>query len=224
MLDQLKLKNFDAIIYDMDGILINTEPYWKKAEDKVFSTVNIDFNNIPNHETVGMRIDEVVAYWHKRFPWENKSILKVAEEIMDEMESFILKEGSPMKGVNESLTFFIQNKMKVGLATSSYERLMNATLNRLHLSDFFHSVLSAEHLSNGKPHPEIYIKSALKLNTSPSRCLVIEDSINGIRAGKAAGMFVVAIPDGSHEFLEGFEEADVVLNDLNELIQMINGE
>lgn len=205
----------------MDGVLINTEPYWKKAEEKVFASVGIDFNSIPNHETVGMRIDEVVSYWYKRYSWENKSIETVANEIMDKMENFIQNEGTPMAGVKESLSFFSKNKIKIGLATSSYERLMFATLNRLNINDYFDCVLSAENLKNGKPHPEIYLKSAAELNVSPERCLVVEDSINGVKAGKAAGMFVVAIPDGSHDFKEGFELADMQLNNLHELIQKI---
>jgi sugar-phosphatase len=220
MLNELSLSDFDAVIYDMDGVLIDTEPYWKKAEEKVFKTIGIDFNSIPNHETVGMRIDEVVAYWHERYPWDNKSIENVAKEIMDEMELFIRNEGKAMKGVVESLYFFSKNNRKIGLATSSYERLMNATLDRLKILDYFDSVLSAEHLKNGKPHPEIYLKTAKNLGIAPEKCLVIEDSINGVRAGKAAGMFVVAIPDGSHDFSGSFDEADLQLNNLLELIAL----
>lgn len=220
MSSKIRLSDFEAVIYDMDGVLIDTEPYWKKAEEKIFASVNIDFNSIPNHETVGMRIDEVVTYWHEHYPWHNKSIAKVANEIMDEMESYILNEGSPMKGVKDSLSFFAENQKKIGLATSSYERLMAATLNRLDINNFFTAALSAEYLSAGKPNPDIYLKTATALNVIPNKCLVIEDSINGIKAGKAAGMFVVAIPDGTHDFQENFKEADLVLNDLVELVQM----
>ncbi len=218
MRQKIDLSQFEAIIYDMDGVLIDTEPFWKIAEEKVFATVGIDFHAIPNHETVGMRIDEVVSYWHKRYPWESKSIEQVAQEIMDEMERFIRYEGKAMKGVRTSLNHFSQMGIKIGLATSSYERLMHATLERLGISKFFQSVVSAEHLAHGKPHPLIYLKTAEQLGVSPSNCLVIEDSINGIKAGKAAGMFVVAIPDGSHQFSEGFEQANIVCDNLLELI------
>jgi HAD superfamily hydrolase (TIGR01509 family) len=219
MQKNIDLSRFKAVIYDMDGVLIDTEPFWKMAEEKIFATVGIDFNSIPNQETVGMRIDEVVGYWHQHYPWEGKSIEQVAQEIMDEMERYIRVEGKAMKGVEESIKHFSQRGMKIGLATSSYERLMHATLDRLGITDFFHCTVSAEHLSQGKPHPLIYLETAKQLNVSPANCLVIEDSINGIKAGKAAGMFVVAIPDGSHQFSEGFEQADLISDNLLELIQ-----
>ena len=221
MSSKIRLSDFEAVIYDMDGVLIDTEPYWKKAEEKVFDTVGIDFNSIPNHETVGMRIDEVVEYWHQRYPWENKSIKQAANEIMDEMERFIRSKGEALKGVQESLSFFQEKNLKIGLATSSYERLMNATIERLAINKFFDHTLSAEHLDHGKPHPQIYLECAKELNLPPSKCLVIEDSINGVKAGKAAGMFVVAIPDGSHDFRGGFGAADIVVNDLHGLIHLL---
>lgn len=218
------LKNLDTVIFDMDGVLINSEPFWKEVEIKIFASVGIDFVAVGGEKTVGLRIDEVVDYWHGLYPWKEKSKALVVNEIMDEMTNEILSKGEPMKGVVELLEYLKREGFKIGLATSSYEVLLEATLRVLGIEKYFDVTNSAQSLTYGKPHPEIYIKTAADLNTVPEKCLVIEDSLNGVIAGKAAKMRVVAVPDGTHEYNPKIALADKVCKDLTEVLSLFKEE
>ena len=218
------LKNLDTVIFDMDGVLINSEPFWKEVEIKIFASVGIDFVAVGGEKTVGLRIDEVVDYWHGLYPWEEKSKADVVAEIMDEMTNVILSKGEEMKGVIELLEYLKTEGFKIGLATSSYEVLLKATLKVLEIEKYFDVTNSAQGLTYGKPHPEIYIKTAADLNTVPEKCLVIEDSLNGVIAGKAAKMKVIAVPDGTHEYNPKIALADKVCKDLTEVLSLFKEE
>ena len=217
----IPFKQIDTFIFDMDGVLINSEPLWKEAEIKVFKTVGIDFLAVGGEKTVGLRIDEVINYWYDQHPWSNKSKQEVVDEIMREMVRGIEQSGQAMKGVYTILETLKSKNYKIGLASSSYNVLIKSTLKALKLEDFFDVIVSAEDLPYGKPHPEIYLKAAQMLNSQPPKCLVIEDSLNGVLAGKSAKMNVVAIPDGTHSPDPRIILADLQLNDLNELVECL---
>lgn len=214
------IKNIDTVIFDMDGVLINSEPFWKEVEIKVFASVGIDFVAVGGEKTVGLRIDEVVDYWHTQYPWKQKAKADVVAEIMSEMTDVISTKGKAMKGVVELLEYLKSEGYKIGLATSSYEVLLEATLKVLGIENFFDVTNSAESLVYGKPHPEIYIKTAEDLKSSPENCLVIEDSLNGVIAGKAAKMKVIAVPDGTHSHEPKLVLADKICNDLIEVLEL----
>jgi sugar-phosphatase len=217
----IDFETIDTVIFDMDGVLIDSEPMWKASEIKVFETIGIDFIKVGGEKTVGLRIDEVVDYWYSKYPWKNKSKAQVVEEIMLEMVNGIKANGQPMKGVVEILEFFRSKGLKIGLASSSFRVLIDTSLEKLGIKDYFHSTLSAQHCTYGKPHPEVYIQSAITLRSEPQNCLVIEDSLNGVIAGKAAKMNVVAIPDGTHDVSEQLKVADLRVNNLKELLQVL---
>ena len=218
------LQNLDTVIFDMDGVLINSEPFWKEVEIKVFASVGIDFVAVGGEKTVGLRIDEVVDYWYGLYPWKQKSKAAVVAEIMDEMTKVILSEGEAMKGVIELLGYLKEQGYKIGLATSSYEVLLNATLQVLGIENYFDVSNSAQSLTYGKPHPEIYIKTAADLGSVPGKCLVIEDSLNGVIAGKAAKMRVIAVPDRTHEYNPKIMLADKICKDLTDVLSLFKEE
>ena len=120
----------------------------------------------------------------------------------------IRANAAPLQGVLETLAFLQARKIKIGLATSSYEILIQTVLKELKISSFFEVTHSAEHEAYGKPHPAVYLTVADRLAVSPVRCLVIEDSLNGIISGKAAKMKVVCIPEKTH-----FPEPKLILAD-----------
>lgn len=214
----MEIKQFDAVIYDMDGVLIDSEPLWKKAIIKVFGTVGIDLTIEDCARTVGLRLDEVVAFRFRERPWTGKSQQEIIDEIMAEMVHQISTYGKPITGVLESLEYFKNQGLKIALATSSFHELMECTLETLGIEHYFASTLSAEHLPYGKPHPEVYIDSAINLKVAPERCLVIEDSFNGMIAGMAAQMKVCVIPEKSHIPNPKLELAHFFYEDLNALI------
>ncbi len=206
----------EAVIFDMDGIIINSEPYWVKAETKIFKEVGVDFLALENHKTVGLRIDEVVHYWHQKLQWKGLTADEMASKIIQEMVQYIRLYGESLPGLIETLELLKSKNILIGLASSSPSILIEETLEKLNIKQYFDHVQSAEKLSYGKPHPEVYIATAKHLKVDPINCLVIEDSLNGIIAGKAAKMTVVAIPDGTHKTSEQYKVADYQFNNLME--------
>ncbi len=194
----IEIANYEAVIFDMDGVLIDSEPLWKIAMEEVFLSIGCPLTRQDFQHTVGLRIDEVISYWYNRVGWENYSEQEVETRIMQRMVELIQQNGDPLPGVIETIEFLKENKVKVGLATSSYTVLIKAVLESLKLESSFDFVHSAENEEYGKPHPAVYLSVANKLNVSPLKCLVIEDSLNGIISGKAARMQVVCIPEKTH--------------------------
>lgn len=212
-----------AVIYDMDGVIINSEPLWREALIHCFNKVGFDFTQEKCRTTQGMRLIEVVEYWYSDQPWRGKSIEDVETDILTRVTELIMEKGIAMEGVNKSIALFKNKGYKVALASSSATSLINAVLNKLNLSSAFEIINSAENLAYGKPHPEIFIKTADQLGVKPNDCWVIEDSFHGVLAGKAALMKVIAIPDDEAKNDNRFAIADYTLNSLTE-IQSINFE
>ena len=192
---KLAIEEFDAVIFDMDGVLIDSEPLWKIAMEQTFLEVGCNLTREDFASTAGMRIDEVVAYWYQRIGWDGYSVKEVENKIIDRMIHLIEQNGKPLEGVKETLAYLKSIGMLVGLGTSSYTVLLSTVLSTLNIQDYFNFVHSAELEKFGKPHPAVYLTVAEKLGVQPTRCLVIEDSLNGIIAAKAAKMKAVCIPE-----------------------------
>jgi len=215
----MMLSRFDAVIYDMDGVLIDSEPLWKIAMEAVFKEVGCPLTRSDFEKTVGLRIDEVIRYWYAHQPWPEVSPDAVEKRIVDRMGQLIRQHGEPLPGVLESLRFFREKGMKIGLATSSYEVLIEAVLEVLDIASHFDYTHSAEHEEFGKPHPAVYLHTATVLGVTPTRCLVIEDSINGVISGKSARMMVFCVPEKTHEPNPKLIVADALFDNLHEVIQ-----
>lgn len=195
------MKNFqkyDAVIFDMDGVLIDSEPLWKVAMEQTFQEIGCNLTKQDFQKTVGLRIDEVISYWFNHIGWERIPEKEVENRIIQRMIALIEANGTPLPGVIETLDFLKKSGKRIGLATSSYSILIAAVLRTLKLEDAFHFVHSAEHEKYGKPHPAVYLTVAEKLGVDPRKCLVIEDSLNGIISGKAAKITVICIPEKTH--------------------------
>jgi len=194
----IKLTDFEAVIFDMDGVLIDSEPLWKVAMEDAFKSVGCSLTRKDFQKTVGLRLDEVIRYWYEHTGWENATPKQVEESIVHRMIELLKVNGNPLVGVVETLEYLKLSGKKIGLATSSYEVLIDTVLETLNIRNYFDFTHSAENEAYGKPHPAVYLTVAEKLNIPPTKCLVIEDSLNGIISGKAARMKVVCIPEKSH--------------------------
>lgn len=214
----MNLSNFDGVIYDMDGVLTDSEPLWKIAMEDVFRSVGCPLTREDFQRTVGLRIDEVTAYWYHVSPWPEVSVKEVENAIVQRMIELLTERATPLPGVVESLEFFASKGLKIGLATSSYEVLINCILDTLHIRHFFQTVHSAEYELFGKPHPAVYLTAAKQLDLDPRRCLVIEDSLNGIISGKAARMTVFCVPEKTHHPNPRLILADAQFTNLIELV------
>lgn len=206
-----------AVIFDLDGLLINSEPLWQEAEILIFSQVNIILTSELCCQTKGLRIDEVVDYWYQKYPWTNPSKQEVELAIIAKVIELIHLKGEPLPGVDYVISFVQQQKVKIALASSSSVIIIQAALQKLNLTEIFARIYSAESEMFGKPHPGVYLTTANKLEVMPQECLALEDSLNGVLAAKAAQMKCIAIPERSQYHNPSFAIADKILHSLEEL-------
>jgi mannitol-1-/sugar-/sorbitol-6-/2-deoxyglucose-6-phosphatase len=209
------LAGSDAVIFDMDGLLIDSEPTWRRSEIEVFAEVGVTLTEAMCRETTGLRIDEVVAHHYGRAPWEGTSVPALAARIVDRMIEEVTARGAPLPGAVEAIERLSARGVPLGLASSSPRRLIDATLARLSVAARFAAITSAEDDRYGKPHPSVYLRAAEALGAAPTRCLVFEDSLNGVIAAKAARMRCVAVPESDPA--PGFAVADALLGSLRDL-------
>ena len=214
------MEGIKAVIFDMDGVLIDSEPLWRIAMIQGFGDIDVEFTDEDCRKTTGMRFKEVVEHWFKHHNITHSTPSELDDAVHKHLVALIIAEGKAMKGVIELLEFFKNKRLPLGLATSSSHILVDAVLQKTQTKAYFDSITSAEFLEFGKPHPEVFLKCAGSLNILPKNCLIIEDSVNGVLAGKAAGMIVIAIPDEEHKNDNRFEIADYRLNNLSDVIKL----
>jgi mannitol-1-/sugar-/sorbitol-6-/2-deoxyglucose-6-phosphatase len=203
-----------AAIYDMDGLLIDSEPLWRKAEMECFKLVGIELTEDDCRDTMGYRLNEVIEHWYERQPWDNMSHKELDDIIINRVIELIHSEGKAMTGVCRSIQIFEEMGFKIAVASSSPFRLIREVLKAIDLQDKFEVVHSAELESNGKPHPQVFLTTAQKLGVEPTNCVVLEDSFHGIIAGKAAKMKVIGIPDAECLVKPQYQAADILLASL----------
>jgi sugar-phosphatase len=184
-----------AVIFDMDGLIIDSEPLWRKAEIEAFKEIGFHFTEQMCIETMGMRIDQVVHHWWKQLKWSSPSEKEVVDNIQSKMIDLIQKEGVLLPGVLDSLKLLKENNIPIALASSSAMILINTVIDTLDIKSYFNVIHSAENEPAGKPDPSVFLSTAKSLNTKPSKCLVLEDSKAGMEAGLNAGMRTILIPE-----------------------------
>ena len=204
----------EALIFDMDGLLIDSEPCWIQAEIEIFRSVGIPLTPEMCQQTTGLRIDAVVQHWYHRYPWADKTCQMIELEIVQRVAELV-QHATPLPGVDAIIARARQRKLSLALCSSSPYLIIHEVVARLGLTDTFlvHSAMEEEY---GKPHPAAYITTANRLKVAYNRCLVFEDSLNGAIAGKAAGMNVVAVPQGPLAPSTRFDFCDAKLTSLEE--------
>lgn len=205
-----------AVIFDMDGVLIDSEPLWREAEIEVFATVGITLTHESCRETTGLRMDEVVTYRHREEPWplEEVSIEDLAGRVERRLIEYVREKGTAMEGAIDAIDRLEDAGYRLALASSSAREIIDVVLDRLGLSSRFEVVASAETEAYGKPHPAVFLRVASALGVDPTECVVIEDSLNGVIAAKAARMGCVAVPEDRDD--PRFAIADTTLTSLAE--------
>ena len=203
-------------IFDMDGLLIDSEPLWQEVETTVFQKIGMPITPEMCTQTQGMRIDQVVPYWADQFPGCVTDVGAVVAEIMHGVISLVQEKGMPKDGVYETLNFMKAKKIKMAIASSSYMTLINTVVEKLDIAAYFDVLHSAESEEYGKPHPGVYISTAQKLGIAPEQCIAFEDSFNGVLAAKAARMTCVCVPDIAFKGSAKLAIADIILDSLGD--------
>lgn len=208
----------NAVIFDMDGLIIDSEPYWKIAEKTVFGKLGLNLTDDLLREVMGFRLSEVVTHWYNYQPWNNPDFDKTENDILECVEELIKKHAEAMPGVIELIHELYNKQYKLAVASSSAMRLILTVLHKLNIRNLFEVIHSAEFEVYGKPHPAIFITAANMLQVSTQQCLVFEDSINGVLAAKAARMRCVAVPEAATFNDARFAIADCKVATLVDLI------
>lgn len=207
-----------AVIFDMDGLLIDSEPYWKIAEKKVFGELGLQLDDVLLRQVMGFRLSEVVKHWYNYQPWPNPDFAKTEEDVLTCVMELIADHAEALPGVQQLLAYLYERNIPMAVASSSAMLLIEAVVDKLAIRKYFQLLWSAEYEPYGKPHPGIFISTAQKLGIEPTKCLVLEDSVNGVLAAKAARMTCIAVPE-KVMFEDGrFAIADVKIESIDDLL------
>ena len=206
----------NTVIFDMDGLLIDSEPYWQEAAIETLQDFNVALTIEQYHFTTGLRTKEWIEYWFDYFHIDMRFAEEVGTMIVNKAIEKIKEHGKPMPGVDYILSFFQERNFRIGLATSSPLRLIDVVVEKLNIQNFFQAYSSAETLPFSKPHPHVYMNCADQLHASPLHCLCFEDSFNGLIAAKAARMKCVIIPEPNLYAQPKWGAADIKLHSLGE--------
>lgn len=213
-----------AVIFDMDGILIDTEPVWRRVEIETFGSLGLHLTEEQCMETMGVRVDEVVRIWHDRHPWEAPSCSVVTRQIVQGVIEHVRAHGEPKAGAARAMALARHAGLRVAVASSSDQALIAAVLERLDLERYVDVTWSAEYELEGKPHPAVYLTAAKLLGVPPGECVAVEDSPNGVLSAKRAGMYCIAVPDPALADDPRFKEADLRLGSLDQFsLDMLPG-
>ncbi len=202
-----------AILFDMDGLLVDSEPLWFSVERAFAASRGGDWTDEQAAACVGKGLHTTLRAMQRAFGFE-VDVARDAEEVVN---AFIARAGEiRLKPGALALLDDAKGKAKLALASSSSLRLIEAVLREVGVHDRFDAVVSGEQVAHPKPAPDIFLHAASLLGVPPARAVVLEDSIAGVTAGRAAGMFVIAVPEGLVADRPFSAHADVIVNDLFE--------
>jgi HAD superfamily hydrolase (TIGR01509 family) len=205
-----------ATLFDMDGLLIDSEVLWHEAEVEIFGSLGVPISEAEDRSTKGMYVNEVVRFWYANYPWVGPGEDQVVEQLLERVGQLVERKGRLLPGAVRALDL-ATGRGPVGLASSTPVALIYRCLDHFGLRERFASVNSAQFEVFGKPHPAVFLSAAAALGVRAPECLVIEDSAAGVLAAKAGRMSVVAVPAPEDRGLAPFALADLVLGSLNEL-------
>jgi sugar-phosphatase len=184
-----------AAIFDLDGLLIDSEPLWQQAEIEVFSDIGVSLTLEMCRETHGVRVDRVVEYWRSKFPWEDVPNHQVADQIVDRLIVLFSERGEPRPGARQAVELFVERGIPVGIASSSFLRVIESAVQAIGIEEKISVIHSAEFEEHGKPHPAVYLTTAEKMGVDPVHVIAFEDSLVGVEAAVRAGMRCIMVPD-----------------------------
>lgn len=222
-MQHIMLRPFCAVIFDLDGVLADSEPWWNQIDAKLLAEYGVNYRGEYHRNVLGVSYRLAVEFYRNAF-----HISAPVEELMRRRgeiatEFFANRVGlfPPVKATLEQLC---KMNLRLAVATSSVGASARPFLERTGIKAFFDVIVTGDEVQRGKPHPDIYLCVAEKLHVASDICLVIEDALSGVAAAKAANMRVAAIPDTRFVDRRQYEqEADYVLGSLSEIPALIRG-
>ncbi len=214
-------QSFRAVIFDLDGVLADSEPWWNEIDAKLLAQYGVRYRGEYHRNVLGVSYRLAVEFFKKAFGLSvsTDELIQRRGEIATE---FFANRVGLFPSAKEVLQELRRMNLRLAVATSSVSASARPFLDRHQLTAFFDVIVTGDEIEHGKPHPDIYLRAAAKLNVAADACLVIEDALAGIAAAKAAKMCVAAIPD--RRFVDPHEyekEADYLLGSLSEIPSLI---
>jgi HAD superfamily hydrolase (TIGR01509 family) len=216
------LKDIEAVIFDLDGTLVDSMWMWKSIDIEYLAKFGLEMPEDLQHCIEGMSFSETAAYFKKRF--ELTDSLEQIKSDWNEMAWNKYQYEVPLKeGVKEFLTYLKENNIPTGIATSNSRELVDLIIDKHHMKGYFSSIRTSCEVAKGKPSPDIYLLVAEDLGVSPQKCLVFEDVLQGVMAGKNANMKVCAVYDDYSEKDLGEKKklADYYVNSITEVLELL---
>ncbi|SHF64709.1 haloacid dehalogenase superfamily, subfamily IA, variant 3 with third motif having DD or ED/haloacid dehalogenase superfamily, subfamily IA, variant 1 with third motif having Dx(3-4)D or Dx(3-4)E [Mariniphaga anaerophila] len=216
-MQKINLSSFEAVIFDMDGVLVNSEPFYVEVEQSNFRKLGLNISEQEHQTYQGTATDRM---W--KLIKERHGIGHPVDELVEMTNNLVtpyfnsLEEIEPMPGVELLLKKLKAEGIPLALASSSYRDVIEIILRKTGLKKYFEVVVDSRLAGSSKPEPDIFLLAAKELGVLPERCAVIEDSTNGIKAAKTAGMYCIAFAGPGSE-LQDQTRADLIISDFSEL-------
>jgi HAD superfamily hydrolase (TIGR01509 family) len=214
------LNNVKAVLFDLDGTLVDSMWVWKEIDIEFLSGYDIELPEDLQNSIEGMSFTETAMYFKERFQFK-----ETVEEIKNIWNKMAFEQYTTTVQLKDGAKFFLeylkQNKIKTGISTSNSIELVKGVLKAKEIEHLFDAVITACEVNAGKPSPDIYLKTAEKLSVKPSECLVFEDIPMGILAGKNANMKVCTIYDDFSKNQDAKKRhlADYYINTFHEVLE-----
>lgn len=189
-------RKFKAVLFDLDGVVIDSELYWNKIEECFALEHGLRYNNQYRRKIMALSPQEMAELFHDRLG-VREPIKRIIAERNQMAKKIYRHRAKLLPGFLSLIKRINQDGYLIALVSSSPKNWIKPVVKRLNLKKWFDKIISADDLADkhAKPHPAIYLLTARILKVKPAECVVFEDSVNGVKAAKAAGMFCLAVPD-----------------------------
>ena len=212
-----KRTSFEAVIFDMDGVLVNSEPFYVEVEQTNFRQLGLEISAEEHQTYQGTATDRMWELIKERHGIQHpvNELVKMTNSLVTPFFNS-LEKMEPMPGVKNLIEKLKEKGILLALASSSYSDVIEIILQKTGLKNYFDVVISSQMAGTSKPEPDIFLLAAKKLGVAPEKCVVIEDSTNGIAAAKSAGMYCIAFAGPGSE-LQDQSQADLIIADFGEI-------
>ena len=222
-MQHIMLSAFQAVIFDLDGVLADSEPWWNQIDANLLAEYGVTYRGEYHRNVLGVSYRLAVEFYKNAFHLSApiEELMRRRGQIATE---FFADRVGLFPSAKTTLEELRQMKLRLALATSSVSASARPFLERTGIRSSFEVIVTGDEIRRGKPYPDIYLCTAEKLGVSADACLVIEDALSGVAAAKAANMRVAAIPDTRFVDPREYEkETDYVLGSLSEIPTLISG-